>query len=40
MEVNCALVIVANSTLMDDHQSAFAAEMATENPTIVQGHIG
>lgn len=40
MEVDCALVIVANSTLMDDHQSAFAAEMASEYPTIVQAHLG
>lgn len=40
MEVDCALVIVANTTLMDDHQSAFAAEMASEYPTIVQAHLG
>lgn len=40
MEVDCALVIVANTTLMDDHQSAFAAEMASEYPTIVQGQLG
>jgi beta-1,4-N-acetylglucosaminyltransferase len=40
LEVDCALVIVANTTLMDDHQSAFAAEMAAEHPTIVQGQLG
>lgn len=40
MEVDCALVIVANTTLMDDHQSAFAAEMASEYPTVVQAHLG
>ncbi|KAG6359270.1 hypothetical protein INS49_012791 [Diaporthe citri] len=40
MEVDCALVIVANTTLMDDHQSAFAAEMASEYPTIIQAHLG
>lgn len=40
MEVDCALVIVANTTLMDDHQSVFAAEMAAEYPTIIQAHLG
>ncbi|KAL1856929.1 N-acetylglucosaminyldiphosphodolichol N-acetylglucosaminyltransferase catalytic subunit alg13 [Diaporthe australafricana] len=40
MEVDCALIIVANTTLMDDHQSLFASEMATEHPTIVQAHLG
>ncbi|KAI3397926.1 hypothetical protein diail_10095 [Diaporthe ilicicola] len=40
MEVDCALVIVANTTLMDDHQSIFASEMATEYPTIIQAHLG
>lgn len=40
LEVDCALIIVANSTLMDDHQTAFAAEMAAEHPTIVQGKLG
>lgn len=40
MEVDCALVVVANTTLMDDHQSAFAAEIASEYPTIVQAHLG
>lgn len=40
LEVDCALVIVANTTLMDDHQSAFAAEMAAEYPTIIQAHLG
>ncbi|KAJ0120279.1 glycosyltransferase family 1 protein [Diaporthe amygdali] len=39
-EVDCALVIVANTTLMDDHQSVFAAEMAAEYPTIIQAHLG
>lgn len=40
LEVDCALIIVANTTLMDDHQSAFAAEMAAEYPTIIQAHLG
>ncbi|POS75403.1 UDP-N-acetylglucosamine transferase subunit alg13 [Diaporthe helianthi] len=40
LEVDCALIIVANSTLMDDHQTAFATEMAAEHPTIVQGKLG
>lgn len=40
MEVDCALVIVANTTLMDDHQSVFAAEMATQYPTIIQARLG
>ncbi|KAG8168749.1 hypothetical protein KVR01_001498 [Diaporthe batatas] len=39
LEVDCALIIVANSTLMDDHQTAFAAEMAAEHPTIIQGKL-
>ena len=40
MEVDCALIIVANTTLMDDHQSVFATEMATMYPTIIQAHLG
>ncbi|ROW08189.1 hypothetical protein VPNG_06893 [Cytospora leucostoma] len=40
LEVEAPLIIVANPNLMDNHQADFAAEMAAEHPTIIQGHLG
>lgn len=40
LEVRVAQIIVANPSLMDNHQAEFATAMAHDNPTIVQGHLG
>ncbi|KAK7739132.1 N-acetylglucosaminyldiphosphodolichol N-acetylglucosaminyltransferase catalytic subunit alg13 [Cytospora paraplurivora] len=40
LEAEAPLIVVANPNLMDNHQADFAAEMAAEHPTIIQGHLG